>query len=312
MKRKNTSPMPQIGRLLQSFAFIFCGILSILVSVADARGSDPADDGTYDFDTPYHCCGTVILPDKAISRKDGYLLTVHGVLLGVTLMLLGLALLLRGYHETDAGINSRFIAGFITMALVSWVILTNFEPARTYGTYRWTIYLVVCFVIGAIGGLIISCTFHLFLMVLSALGALAFGLWLLGWKNGLLISTSWGRALFLALLVLAGLCVTPVLWFAPALGAAFAGAYVFMLGLDIFVHTGFTYGPMCTLDANPNHPCDYYLTWQVYLMLAFTLVLSFIGMFDQLLRRPHLVRNQHAMYYSYSKGILPPMWGRPI
>jgi hypothetical protein len=26
-----------------------------------------------------------------------------------------------------------------------------------------------------------------------------------------------------------------------------------MLGLDIFVHTGFTYGPMCTLDANPNH-----------------------------------------------------------
>jgi hypothetical protein len=70
-------------------------------------------------------------------------------------------------------------------------------------------------------------------------------------------------------------------------------------------------------------------------MLASTLLLSFIGMFDQLLRRPvsinqyvtvhfatpliqylllfqHLVRNQHAMYYSYSKGLLPPMWGRPI
>jgi hypothetical protein len=187
------------------------------------------------------------------SKEDGYLLTVHGVLLGVTLLLIGLMLLLRGYHDSDVGINSRFIAGFITMALISWVILTNFEPARTYGTYRWTIYLVVCFVIGAIGGLIISCTFHLFLMVLSALGALAFGLWLLGWKNGLLISTSWGRALFLSLLVLAGLCLTPVVWIAPALGAAFAGAYIFMLGLDIFVHTGFTYGPMCTLDANPNH-----------------------------------------------------------
>lgn len=60
--------MPQIGRLLQSFALIFGGILSILVSVTDAK-SDPSNDGTYDFDTPYYCCGTVILPDKAISRS---------------------------------------------------------------------------------------------------------------------------------------------------------------------------------------------------------------------------------------------------
>lgn len=168
----------------------------------------------------------------------------------------GLVLLLRVYHDGEVGTNARFVAGFIVMLFITWVLLTNFEPARTYGTYRWTIYLVVCVVIGAIGGLVIGCTFHLFLMVLSGLGALAFGLWLLGWKEDLLISTAWGRALFLSLLVLAGLVMAPLVWFAPIVGAAFAGAYIFMLGLDMFFHTGFMYGPMCTLDNNPNH-CKY-------------------------------------------------------
>lgn len=230
------------------------------------------------------------------------MLTVHGVLLGIFLILTGLVILLRVYHDGELGTNARFVSGFIAMALITWVLLTNFEPARTYGTYRWTIYLVVCFVIGAIGGLIIGCTFHLFLMVLSGLGALAFGLWLLGWKDGLLISTNWGRALFLSLLVLAGLVMAPMVWFAPIVGAAFCGAYLFMLGLDMFFHTGFMYALLCSLDTNPNHrkcmsptklksdkifltllnlACDYYLTWQVYLMLAFTLVLALIGIVDQ-------------------------------
>jgi hypothetical protein len=190
---------------------------------------------------------------SATCVEDGYVLTVHGVLLGIFLLLTGLVLLLRVYHDGELGTNARFVSGFIAMALVTWVLLTNFEPAKTYGTYRWTIYLVVCFCIGALGGLIIGCTFHLFLMVLSGLGALAFGLWLLGWKSGLLISTNWGRALFLSLLVLGGLVMAPMVWFAPIVGAAFCGAYLFMLGLDVFFHTGFMYGLLCSLDTNPNH-----------------------------------------------------------
>lgn len=193
------------------------------------------------------CCSA------GIDVDDGYVLTVHGVLLGIFLILTGLVLLLRVYHDGELGTNARFVSGFIAMALVTWVLLTNFEPARTYGTYRWTIYLVVCFGIGAIGGLIIGCTFHLFLMVLSGLGALAFGLWLLGWKDDLLIPSNWGRALFLSLLVLAGLVIAPMVWFAPIVGAAFCGAYLFMLGLDMFFHTGFMYALLCSLDTNPHH-----------------------------------------------------------
>jgi hypothetical protein len=191
---------------------------------------------------------------------------VHGVLLGVAFLCIGLILLLRGYHEGEVGINSRFIAGFVTMALVSWVLLTNFEPARTYGTYRLTIYLVVCFIIGIIGGLIISCTFHVFLMVLSGLGSLAFRLWLLGWRNDLLLTTTWGRALFLSLMVLAGLCITPLVWLAPGAGSAFAGAYIFMLGLDMFFHTGFMYGPICALDNNDNHCKRHFICNEVTVM----------------------------------------------
>jgi hypothetical protein len=178
----------------------------------------------------------------------------------------GLVLLLRVYHDGELGTNARFVAGFIVMAFITWVLLTNFEPEKTYGTYRWTIYFVVCFVIGAMGGLVIGCAFHLFLMVLSALGALAFGLWLLGWKDDLLIYTSWGRALFLSLLVLAGLVMAPLVWFAPIIGSAFAGAYLFMLGLDIFFHTGFMYGPICALDVNPNH-CKYQIV-KILVLLA--------------------------------------------
>jgi hypothetical protein len=47
--------------------------------------------------------------------------------------------------------------------------------------------------------------------------------------------------------------MAPMVWFAPIVGAAFCGAYLFMLGLDVFFHTGFMYGLLCSLDTNPNH-----------------------------------------------------------
>jgi hypothetical protein len=68
MKRKSTIVSP-LARIIRSFALIFSGILIILVSVADAAPVSASNDGTHNPSSPYYCCGTIILPDKAISRS---------------------------------------------------------------------------------------------------------------------------------------------------------------------------------------------------------------------------------------------------
>lgn len=99
---------------------------------------------------------------------------------------------------------TRFNIGFITFGLVSWVMLTNFEPATTYGVNRWSLYLAVVVAIGLFGGLLVcSCDkIAAHVALLGALGGLSFGLWILGWVDGLSIKSTWGRAVLLCLLAL--------------------------------------------------------------------------------------------------------------
>lgn len=55
---------------------------------------------------------------------------------------------------------------------------------------------------------------------------------------------------------------------------AFIGAYLLILGLDLFIHTGLINAFLSIFDGNKNHVNVYIIRTPVYVMLAFVIVLT--------------------------------------
>lgn len=55
---------------------------------------------------------------------------------------------------------------------------------------------------------------------------------------------------------------------------SFIGAYLFILGLDLFIHTGLINAFLSIFDGNRNHVNVYIIRTSVYVMLAFVIILT--------------------------------------
>lgn len=197
---------------------------------------------------------------------DGYNLSIQGVLAGIIMIVVGLMLGTRRWDFTPTGSHTQNLIGFTTLGFVTWIMLANFEPEKTYGTNQQTIYLVVPFVVGMVFILCMPITYQLYLMLIGGLGALALGLWILGWKENLTITTEFGRAILLTVLVVVFMIMSLVHHFVHILGAALAGSYIFFMGLDMYFHTGFLYCITTTIDKNSNHSEYYIITYHLLLV----------------------------------------------
>ncbi|CEG83390.1 hypothetical protein RMATCC62417_17316 [Rhizopus microsporus] len=193
---------------------------------------------------------------------------------GIIIIISGLLLIFRSlWDRTLAGTHTQNLTGFITLGLVAWVMLANFEPQQSYGTNRLTIYFIVPLIIGLIATCFMFITVQLYLMLLGGLGGLAFGLWILGWKNDLSITSGYGRAILLTILVIVFMILSLYHHSMHKLGAALAGSYMLFMGLDIYFHTGFLYCFTTTLDANHSHKYQVYR--EVYIMQS-CLIIAFL------------------------------------
>lgn len=170
---------------------------------------------------------------------------------GIVLIVCGILLAFRSFWDrTSAGTGTQSLSGFVTMGFVTWVMLANFEPDHTYGTNRQTIYFIVPLVVGCVTSCFMSVTIQLYLMLVGGLGGLACGLWILGWKEDFAITSNYGRAILLTVLVVVFMVMSLYHCFWHKLGAAIAGSYIFFMGLDIYFHTGFLYCFTTVLDVN--------------------------------------------------------------
>ena len=137
-------------------------------------------------------------------------------------------------------------------------------------------------------------------MLIGGLGGLAFGLWILGWRDDLSITSNSGRAILLTVLVVVFMMLSLYSCFWHQLGAAIAGAYIFFMGLDIYFHTGFNYCFTTTLDRNhgrnskakdyscssTNVSCiehDYRMYRGVYIMQSTIIIAYIVGFIFQVI-----------------------------
>ncbi|ORZ20672.1 hypothetical protein BCR42DRAFT_409258 [Absidia repens] len=205
-----------------------------------------------------------------------------------------MGLWLRGFIDST-GILTRFFVGFLSFAFIAWVMLANFEPASTYGVNRWSLYLAVVVALGLVGGLLFCLCdlIAVYAAMLGGLGGLAIGLWVLGWRDNLSITSAWGRAVLLCLLALVGFLWAAYSVNASILGSAFAGSYVLMLGLDVYFHTGFTYCATTVLDANPAHAHTYVVYRETYIMQGIIILAFIVGFISQIIQRSLLTIQSH-------------------
>ncbi|CAO3677335.1 unnamed protein product [Rhizopus stolonifer] len=248
-------------------------------------------------DLPRNEPGTIYLVDNAIVLNDGYYLTIQGVLGGIVLLVCGILLIFRGlWDRTLAGTHTQSLTGFITLGFITWVMLANFEPNGTYGTNRLTIYFIVPLVVGAVTTCFMFATIQLYLMLLGGLGGVAFGLWILGWKDNLSITSIYGRAILLSVLAVVFMLLSLYHHSMHKLGAALAGSYLFFMGLDIYLHTGFLYCFTTTLDSNHQH--IYQMHREVYIMQSCLIVAFLVSYIFQGLGLSPGILHQHRVCMS--------------
>lgn len=229
--------------------------MNILVSAAPVL-KKPSDDNNNVLDT----------------AGDGpYNITVQVGIAGAILILAGFLLCFFGYRLFYA---TMFLVGFYFFGNVSYIGMAN------GGVTNSTLLLVISIVVGILGGLLLVCCSRLGVAVLGALALYSLGLWILGWKSGGLITSSTGRAILLGVLAVVGF----ILGFIRErdmviIGSALVGAYSFVLGIDMFAHTGFV--NQADSFINSKNSVDNRvgnLDWKQYALLAAFIVMALLGM----------------------------------
>ncbi|KAF8933338.1 hypothetical protein BGZ52_008014 [Haplosporangium bisporale] len=230
-------------------------LMNILVSAAPVL-KKPSDDNNNVLDT----------------AGDGpYNITVQAGIAGAILILAGFLLCFFGYRLFHA---TMFLIGFYFFGNVSYIGMAN------GGVTNSTLLLVISIVVGILGGLLLVCCSRLGVAVLGALALYSLGLWILGWKSGGLITSSTGRAILLGVLAVVGF----ILGFIREremviIGSALVGAYSFILGIDMFAHTGFV--NQADSFINSKNSVDNRvgnLDWKQYALLAAFIVMALLGM----------------------------------
>ncbi|KAI9491048.1 hypothetical protein BDB00DRAFT_834981 [Zychaea mexicana] len=193
---------------------------------------------------------------------------------GAVLIVLGLYLMVFGFRCFRPTLA---VAGFLTFGLITWVGMTNSQSANGFTNDAITM-LAVPAGLGVLGAILYSFLWNVSIYLVGGMGGLAFGLFILCWREDLVITQNVPRACFLVAISLFFAAITffgerYVVLFATS----FTGAYIFIVGIDFLTHTGYIAGVKSVLDQNPLHRVKYTIDRKVYGMMAVIIVLFLIS-----------------------------------
>ncbi|CDH51239.1 hypothetical protein RO3G_10694 [Lichtheimia corymbifera JMRC:FSU:9682] len=189
------------------------------------------------------------------------------IVLGVYLMIFGF----RGFRPTLA------VSGFLTFGLITWVGMTNSQPPEGFTNDAITM-LAVPAGLGVLGAILYALFWDVTIYLIGGMGGLAFGLFVLCWREDLVITSNVPRACFL---VAISLFVAAVTFFVERyvilFATAFTGAFSFIVGVDFLAHTNYIAGLKSILDQNKLHRVEYHIETKTYVMMAMIILLFLIS-----------------------------------
>ncbi|KAG0232010.1 hypothetical protein BGW42_008521 [Actinomortierella wolfii] len=202
---------------------------------------------------------------------------------GGILMAIGLYMTLFGFRFPRF---TLLLTGFIGGVIACYAILVNVEPAEKWAN-RVLVYCAVCIAGGLLIGLVLIALNRWALWLLGGAGGLALGVFILSWRNGTLLHNGAARVGMMVgcagLGALLGLVLGKyIIVFATVL----IGGYMFTLGLDMFLRTGFieNYRNMF----RHTDAVNYTLNGGIYGMLG---VVSLMYLLGALIQLPLFIRH---------------------
>ncbi|KAG0334999.1 hypothetical protein BG000_007868 [Podila horticola] len=204
------------------------------------------------------------------ARNGPYNITIQAGIAGAILIIAGFLLCFFGYRLFHV---TMFLIGFYFFGNISYIGMAN------GGVTSETLLLVISIVVGILGGLLLICCSRLGVAVLGALALYSLGLWILGWQSGGVITSHAGRGILLGILAVVGffigLCRERE---TVIVGSALVGAYSFVVGVDMFAHTGFVNQADSFINSKNNIDNRVALDGKQYALLATFIVMALLGM----------------------------------
>ncbi|GES78936.1 hypothetical protein GLOIN_2v1616024 [Rhizophagus clarus] len=209
----------------------------------DQGGKCTSADATINACSINDCAQNNNDPTLGIGNQNGSL-TPHQIVTGVILIVTGIIFCFFGRRVYKL---TLFLIGFYIGTIIAWIVISNAGGFKSAAGE--TILLIVSLAIGFVVGSIFMCCSSVAIWLLGALAGYAFALFILAWRSDGLIHSN--------------------------AGTAFIGAYAIILGIDLFVRTGFAQSVRAFLDRNDDTP--YATNTKVYLMLAGMLGFFIVG-----------------------------------
>ncbi|KAG0271112.1 hypothetical protein BGZ95_001136 [Linnemannia exigua] len=209
-------------------------------------------------------------------------LTWQRIVGGFVLLLIGILLTFRGYRHYRF---TMFLAGFIAGCVIVYSILANVEPSQGWNR-RQIIYVFSCLGGGLLLGAICWLLNRFTVWILGALAGLTVALYVLAWRSEGLIRSRGGRIGLLVGASVLGLLLALVMGRRILIPAtAIVGAYISVVGLDLFARTGFS--ESIKRFFTNNQRVDYRLNTNLYIMLGVVGGLILMGILFQTLSWRH-------------------------
>ncbi|CDS07526.1 hypothetical protein LRAMOSA01475 [Lichtheimia ramosa] len=189
------------------------------------------------------------------------------------LMACAIFLMVLGFHMPRI---TSGIMGFLAVGLFTWIGLANNRPSDGYNSNDAITMIAVPAGLGVLGALVCLYIQAMMIYVIGALGGLVLALYILSWREDLVITQHVGRVCFIALLPLVTMAITWISdYYAVLFFVSMTGAYTFIVGIDFLAHTGYISGVKQILDHNDIS--QYSIDARVYVMLVITAVICILS-----------------------------------
>ncbi|KAG0197735.1 hypothetical protein BGX28_008741 [Mortierella sp. GBA30] len=192
----------------------------------------------------------------------------------------------------------------LVLGIAAYAILVNTEPEGLWAN-RILIYVAVCIAAGLLIGLLLLTLNKFASWILGGAGGLALGVYILSWKEGGLIHNTVGRICLMAGAAALGMFLSLLLGSLTVIFATvLIGGYMFTLGLDMFLRTGFLENYKNLFQTGSSVPYQIYSG--IYGMLG---VLSFMFLLGFLVQIPLYFHQKRKQRRLARANAMPPVNG---
>ncbi|KAI7903373.1 uncharacterized protein BX663DRAFT_434048 [Cokeromyces recurvatus] len=204
----------------------------------------------------------------------GYGISVAQGFTGIVMMLIGIYFLIFGFSSFRGTLAA---VGFVFFALMTWIGLVNNEPMYGY-PHNEIVYTCVSVGLGLVGAFLFIFLYGISIYFIGGLAGLFLAVFILSWKENLVIQLQIARICFIiGMGIIFVILIILAESYSVIFCTAFIGAFLFILGLDLFIHTGLINSFLSIFDGNRYHLNVYMIRTPVYIMLAFIIVLTLIS-----------------------------------